>query len=83
MAQVYSRLGWVLTNQGSFPEARTALVRAIQLNPKHADTQALLGVVLEKLGDKPGALRQYQRALELNPQTEIAKEGLNRLSAQN
>jgi len=73
--------------QGLGGKVRDALVRAIALQPKHADAHIALGTFHAEVVDKVGALianvtygakreeayRLFKRALELNPESAIAR----------
>lgn len=73
--------------QGLGGKVRDALVRAIELQPKHADAHIALGTFHAEVIDKVGAMiagvtygarrdegmRLFHRALELNPDSAIAR----------
>ncbi|MCO5099557.1 MAG: hypothetical protein M9885_01455 [Burkholderiaceae bacterium] len=73
--------------QGLGGKVRDALVRAIALQPKHADAHIALGAFHAEVVDKVGAMianvtygakrdeayRLFRRALELNPESAIAR----------
>ena len=51
----------------SVEEARRAYLRAIELEPAHADALVNLGRLLHELGDVAGAAERYRRALAVRP----------------
>lgn len=73
--------------QGLGGKVRDALVRAIELQPKHADAHIALGTFHAEVVDKVGAMvagvtygakrdeayRLFRRAIELNPDSAIAR----------
>jgi cellulose synthase operon protein C len=63
----WSRLGSALFQAQLLPEARDALVHALELDPDCAEARYQLGFVLSALGDFRGALRETKQALELDP----------------
>jgi cellulose synthase operon protein C len=63
----WSRLGSALFQAQLLPEARDALVHALDLDPDCAEARYQLGFVLSALGDFRGALRETKQALELDP----------------
>jgi cellulose synthase operon protein C len=65
--QSWSRLGSAFFQAQLLPEARDALLQALELNPDYAEARYQLGFVLSSLGDFRGALRETKQALELDP----------------
>lgn len=63
----WCRLGAALFQARLVPEARDALLRALDLEPEYAEARYQLGFVLSALGDFRGALRETKQALELDP----------------
>jgi cellulose synthase operon protein C len=63
----WCRLGAALFQARLIPEARDALLRALDLEPEYAEARYQLGFVLSALGDFRGALRETKQALELDP----------------
>ena len=49
------------------PDAKAALLRSVELNPKLAKSHAALGDALIELGDKEGGVASYKAALDLEP----------------
>jgi cellulose synthase operon protein C len=65
--QSWSRLGSAFFQAQLLPEARDALLHALELDPDCAEARYQLGFVLSALGDFRGALRETKQALELDP----------------
>ena len=61
------------------PQARSAVTRALELEPELPEAQASLGMLLEKAGDLQGAKNAYQRAIALNPQNSMAQMWLGNI----
>jgi Flp pilus assembly protein TadD len=64
-AAAYAALGGVLNQTGDLPAARTALERAVELDPRDAKAFHLLGRVYDRLGRPDEARASYQRSREL------------------
>jgi TolB-like protein/class 3 adenylate cyclase len=60
-------LGLVLAYERRWPEADAAFAAALELEPSHADTLALLADVLVWSGQSAAAIEHAKRALRLNP----------------
>jgi tetratricopeptide (TPR) repeat protein len=56
-----------LVRQSRLEEAKTKLLKAIQLDTPRPEVHNLLGSVYDRLGQIDDAIRQYQRAIELEP----------------
>jgi TolB-like protein/DNA-binding winged helix-turn-helix (wHTH) protein/Tfp pilus assembly protein PilF len=57
----------------SFPQARAAALKAIQLNPRLAEAHAALGMEKSHYEfDFPGAEKEFLKAIELNPNSSYA-----------
>jgi Flp pilus assembly protein TadD/predicted Zn-dependent protease with MMP-like domain len=59
--------GVALFNLSRLPEAKTALLRALEVQPDDAYTHQMLGLTLEQLGDHAGAATELERARTLAP----------------
>jgi Flp pilus assembly protein TadD len=66
-SRAWRRLGDLLSEEGRFEEARTALSRGVELAPGDAGLRSSLGRVYEDAGDTTSALAEYGRALSLDP----------------
>jgi tetratricopeptide (TPR) repeat protein len=53
-------------------EARSLLLKAIELDPQNAPAQFQLGLTLMVLKDSPKAIEAYRKAVELDPQNSEA-----------
>ena len=69
----FSNILGVYTPRESFPQAREAATRAIQLDPSLAEAHAALGMEKSHYEfDFPGAEREFLKALEVNPNSPYA-----------
>lgn len=59
--------GWAAYESGQFQEAKALMLRAVTMNPKHADYQAALGAIELKTGERADAIRHLKTAIQLNP----------------
>jgi len=64
---MYDRLGDAYVRNGQYEEARTALNKAVLLEPNATGPYILLGSALIKLGDPVEALHYLQRAARMDP----------------
>ncbi|HUR92480.1 MAG TPA: tetratricopeptide repeat protein [Gemmatimonadaceae bacterium] len=69
-------LGQALYDSGDFEESRTALERALTLDPENIVALRYLGDIARDTGDVPGAERWYARTLEADPYNEAATAAL-------
>jgi TolB-like protein/Flp pilus assembly protein TadD len=61
----------------AYPQAKTAALRALDLDPSHAESRAALGMILWHLDwDFDGAERELRRSVELAPSNEVARMSL-------
>jgi TolB-like protein/DNA-binding winged helix-turn-helix (wHTH) protein/lipoprotein NlpI len=69
LADAYAVLTYYSTVPATetFPKARTAAQRALQLDEKLPEAHTTLGLVSLFYSDLPGADREFKRALQLNP----------------
>ncbi len=65
---------------GRIEDARSALDRAVDLNPGRADIRASRGRVLAKLGMYEAAVHEYARACELEPDNDWYRKRLREVS---
>ncbi len=77
MADCYSQLGYGnhLSPEDSFPRAKAAAQRALDLDPNLAEGHASLGFATMYFDwDFAAAEREYRRAIELNPNSALAHQ---------
>lgn len=77
LADCYMRLNerGLPTIEGTMPRAKTAVMRALQIDDKLAEAHATLGFIKFRFEwDFPGAEREYKRAIELDPNYSIAHQ---------
>jgi TolB-like protein/class 3 adenylate cyclase/Flp pilus assembly protein TadD len=70
LADAYTLLGTfsVLSPVDAYPQAKSAVAKALEINPELADAHTALGFVLMHYDwDWSGAEKEFRRALELNP----------------
>ncbi len=61
----------------AYPRAKAAALRALDLDPSHAESRAALGMILWHLDwDLDGAERELRRSVELGPSNEVARMSL-------
>lgn len=77
MADCYGQLGYAsyVSPEESFPRAKAAAQKALELDPNLAEAHASLGFDLMYYDwDFPAAEREYRRAIELNPSYGVAHQ---------
>jgi len=63
--------------QRAYPPAKQAALRALELDPSHAESRSALGMILWHLDwDLDGAERELRRSIELGPSNEVARLSL-------
>ena len=67
---VYISYGYALLNLNEFAEAKTILLKAIELNAQNADAQYMLGTACNALGDAAGAERAWSASQKISPNIE-------------
>jgi tetratricopeptide (TPR) repeat protein len=68
----FYNMGVTYINTGRNQDAADALNKAIELNPKHAESHYQLGITLLGLNDVEGAVEHLKTYLELSPNSENA-----------
>jgi tetratricopeptide (TPR) repeat protein len=67
-AAAYNRLGIVARREGRFADAEQAYLRAIEIDPNHANAHLNLGVLCDLYLQQPQrALEAFERYLSLSP----------------
>jgi Tfp pilus assembly protein PilF/peroxiredoxin len=66
-AITFYNLGTLYMKLGQPAAAKTALERALELNPEYADANNTLGALLAQNGDVAGAVSRFRSALEARP----------------
>jgi superkiller protein 3 len=66
-AKAYLGLGMTYLALLRYPEARQALDRSLQLNPKLAETEYQLGLLESQQGNREESVQHWKRAVELQP----------------
>lgn len=79
-AHVYSQLGLEYLKQGKLPDAMDTLNKAIQNDPRFANSYMYRGKVYELQGDTADAVKDYQRAVELDPTNPEATAALQQVA---
>lgn len=77
--EIYRKLCDVLDDQSKLDESVVACRKAVELNPKSADSYFLLGFVLQKQSKQniiEEAIAAFRKAVELNPKHTIAQDSL-------
>jgi tetratricopeptide (TPR) repeat protein len=78
----YVNLGFVLSEQGRYPEAAEHLRKALELAPQNADALFLMGTVSRQQNQVEEAIGYLKRTLAVQPQLEMAYAGLAQLFLQ-
>ena len=65
-----------MLKHGKFDEAAGPLLKALELNPKDADTQLNLAFAYDRQGRIDEAILEYEKAVKLNPRNPIARNNL-------
>jgi len=68
----FYNMGVTYINSGKNQEAADALKKAIEMDPKHAESHYQLGITLLGLNDMEGAMEHLKKYLELAPNSENA-----------
>jgi len=71
--RILHNIGMVLIAEGRFREGLVPLGKALELNPRSADTLAALGLAHFRLGDVGAARAAWRQALAINPDHADAK----------
>ena len=74
-ADAHAERAIVLLDLDRFDEARTAIGKAIALDPNWSSYRVRLGWIEEKAGDNKAALASYQKAIDLDPADPWGFEG--------
>lgn len=64
--------------ESRYPDARQALERALEIDPRFFRARALLGQVRYRSGDRAGAIREYEQLVIAVPDDEQARATLER-----
>ena len=75
-AHLYSQIGMVYQEMGSWTESVAFLQRAVQLDPAYEPSYVYLGNLFMLHGQPDKAVAYYRRALELIPEDQYAREAL-------
>ncbi|MEG5060583.1 tetratricopeptide repeat protein [Microcoleus sp. A2-C5] len=67
-ADVYYKLGSLLSGQGKMSDAIVQFQKAIEVNPQHAKAHNDLGVAMASLGKLPEAIVLWRQAVKINSQ---------------
>jgi arylsulfatase A-like enzyme/Tfp pilus assembly protein PilF len=76
---VMLNLGFVDLKLGRFAEVERLMKQTIQLDPRQAQSYALLGAASHGSGNDAGAREAFQRALALDPHNRLALQGAQAL----
>jgi len=72
IAAIYTNRGVTYGESGQYQKAISYFTKAIELNPKYAETYCNLGKAYAGLGQYPKAISDYTKAIELNPEFAVA-----------
>ncbi|UCF37123.1 MAG: tetratricopeptide repeat protein [Acidobacteriota bacterium] len=79
----YYNMGVTYINTGKNQEAAEALLKAIELDPNHAESHYQLGITMLGLGQMEDAIKYLQKYVEIDPaavNAEVAKALIEQLS---
>jgi tetratricopeptide (TPR) repeat protein len=68
----YMQMGFDRLRTGQFEEAQRVFECLATINPRDADTHALVGASLEARGELAGAVKAFGRAIAINPRHVVA-----------
>lgn len=77
----YGNLGIAEFHLGHYPQARTALFKALEFHPTRGDTHYYLGLVFLAAGDLPRAEAAFQQTIVLAPELIDARNKLAEVQA--
>ncbi len=63
-----TNLGYLYERRRQFPEARSFLEQAVEIDPSNARAWSILGAARRQLGDRSAAAEAFRRAYELSPE---------------
>lgn len=75
---LYRELGVKYFQLGFLEDAKKKLTKALQINPKDAQTHNALGVLYGRLGDNNSAKKHFDMAISLNPNDSKIKNNFGR-----
>lgn len=79
LGNLYQRLGTTPEARASYAgKARALYLRALQIDPKLADTHNNLGLLLHSAGDVQAAVHHYEQATQIDPQAGFYQANLSR-----
>lgn len=67
-ADIYYKLGTMLSGQGKMSDAIAQFQKAIEVNPQHAKAHNDLGVAMASQGKLPEAIVEWRQAIKINGQ---------------
>jgi len=80
VSKTFELIGLLYGEMNRLEDARTALRRAIELDPGAASAHRALALCHEALGDLPAAEREYRVALNMEPYDGAARSGFARVT---
>jgi Flp pilus assembly protein TadD len=79
-SQVYEWIGLVYGGMGRLAEARAAIEKSIELNPRSAEAHSAMALWYESVHDLDSAEQEYRRSLELDPAAPAIRAYLQRVA---
>ena len=81
VSKTFELIGLLYGEMNRLDDARSALRRAVELDPSAASAHRALALCHEALGDLPAAEREYRVALSMEPYDGAARAGFARVTA--
>jgi hypothetical protein len=78
-SQVYEWIGLVYGGMGKLDEARDAIRKSIEMDPRSAEAHSALALWYESVHDLDSAELEYRRSLELDPEAPAIRANLRRM----
>jgi tetratricopeptide (TPR) repeat protein len=80
VSKIFELIGLLYGEMNRLDDARSALRRAVELDPSAASAHRALALCHEALGDLPAAEREYRVALNMEPYDGAARSGFARVT---
>jgi Flp pilus assembly protein TadD len=79
-SQVYEWIGLVYGGMGRLADARAAIQKSVEMDPRSAEAHSALALWYESVHDLDSAELEYRRSLELDPEAAAIRANLQRVA---